>query len=519
MNLHAKLAARAAEGRPVRAGLIGAGKFGAMFLAQVPTTPGLHVTAIADLDPARARDACRSVGWCADRIAACRFIEDGAALAALDAVDVVIEATGSPAAGVLHARAAIAAGKHVVMVNVEADVLAGPLLAHEARRAGVVYSLAYGDQPALVAELVDWARACGFRVVAAGKGTKYLPEYHAVTPDGVWAHYGLTPDAAREAGMNPQMFNSFLDGTKSAIEMAAIANATGLDVPGAGLAFPPCGADDLPHVLRPRDAGGVLDRAGVVEVVSSLERDGRPVFRDLRWGVYVVLEAPTDYAAACFRQYGLRTDASGRYAAMYKPYHLIGLELNISVLSAALRGEATGQPQILPRRRRGRRQAGARPRRDAGRRGRLYRLGPPDAGSGEPGRERPADRPSARCPRDAARARRGGRHVRCRGGACRAGGRGAAEDGAGVQLDRAPGASYARRTTSRRCTCHPTAPALQPRIEPGRGDRNGSGSADGRPLLKGARGCLRTQDGPAMFRALVGQEIQQRTHRGQQAAP
>ena len=149
------------------------------------------------------------------------------------------------------------------MVNVEADVLAGPLLAEEARRAGVVYSLAYGDQPALIAELVDWARAIGFRVVAAGKGTKYLPHYHAVTPDDVWEHYGLTPEEARRAGMNPQMFNSFLDGTKSAIEMAAIANATGLDVPEDGLAFPPCGVDDLPHVLRPRAAGGVLDHAGV----------------------------------------------------------------------------------------------------------------------------------------------------------------------------------------------------------------------------------------------------------------
>jgi predicted homoserine dehydrogenase-like protein len=144
--------------------------------------------------------------------------------------------------------------------------------------------------------------------------------------------------------MNPQMFNSFLDGTKSAIEMAAIANATGLDVPAGGLLFPPCGVDDLPHVMRPRDNGGVLEKSGVVEVVSSLERDGRPVFRDLRWGVYVVLEAPNDYAADCFRQYGLKTDASGRYAAMYKPYHLIGLELNISILSAALRGEPTGQP-------------------------------------------------------------------------------------------------------------------------------------------------------------------------------
>jgi predicted homoserine dehydrogenase-like protein len=192
--------------------------------------------------------------------------------------------------------------------------------------------------------MVDWARATGFRVVAAGKGTKYLPAYHDVTPEGVWGHYGLTAGEAQSAGMNPQMFNSFLDGTKSAIEMAAIANTCGLDVPSGGLLFPPCGVDDLPHIMRPVDKGGVLEKSGVVEVVSSLERDGRPVFRDLRWGVYVVLEAPNDYAADCFKQYGLKTDASGRYAAMYKPYHLIGLELNISILSAALRKEPTGQP-------------------------------------------------------------------------------------------------------------------------------------------------------------------------------
>src|SRR4029450_10956109 len=108
--------------------------------------------------------------------------------------------------------------------------------------------------------------------------------------------------------------------------------------------FPPCGVDDLPHVMRPRDKGGVLEKSSGVEVVSSLERDGRPGVRDFRWGVYVVLEAPNDYAADCFKQYGLKTDASGRYAAMYKPYHLIGLELNISILSAALRKEPTGQP-------------------------------------------------------------------------------------------------------------------------------------------------------------------------------
>ena len=342
MNLHRLLQARRDAGHPVRVALIGAGKFGSMFLAQVPHSPGLEVAVIVDLDADLAREACRTVGWDSSRIEATTFTADVAKASSGD-IEVIIEATGNPAAGIRHARAAIAAGKHIVMVNVEADVLAGPLLAQEARKAGVVYSLAYGDQPALTAEMVDWARATGFRVVAAGKGTKYLPIYHDVTPDGVWRHYGLTAGEAQSAGMNPQMFNSFLDGTKSAIEMAAIANATGLDVPDGGLAFPPCGVDDLPHVLRPREHGGVLDKSGMVEVVSSLERDGRPVFRDLRWGVYVVLEAPNDYAADCFRQYGLKTDSSGRYAAMYKPYHLIGLELNISVLSAALRKEPTGQ--------------------------------------------------------------------------------------------------------------------------------------------------------------------------------
>lgn len=341
MNLATLAAARADAGRPVRVALIGAGKFGSMFLSQVPGIAGLEVASILDLDPEKARAACREVGWDAARVDATRFTDDIAVALGTD-IEVMVEATGHPEAGIAHALAAIEAGLHVIMVNVEADVLAGSAIAARAREKGVVYSMAYGDQPALVAELVDWARATGFSVAAAGKGTKYLPHYHRVTPDDVWSHYGLTPEEAAAAGMNPQMFNSFLDGTKSALEMAAIANACGLDVPARGLAFPPCGVDDLAHVLRPRAIGGCLDHDGMVEVVSSLERDGRPVFRDLRWGVFVVLRAPNDYAAACFRQYGLPTDDTGRYAAMYKPFHLIGMELSISVLSAALRGEPTG---------------------------------------------------------------------------------------------------------------------------------------------------------------------------------
>jgi len=339
MNLMHLLAVRH---EPVRVALIGAGKFGSMFLSQVPTIPGLEVAMIADLDPERAKAACRAVGWDEERIRRTRFTDSGSEACQDGAIDAAIEATGNPAAGIAHALAAIEANKPIIMVNVEADVLAGPLLAKKAREKGVVYSMAYGDQPALIAEMVDWARAAGFEVVAAGKGTKFLPAYHQVTPAGVWSHYGLSPEEAKRAGMNPQMFNSFLDGTKSALEMAAVANACDLAVPEDGLSFPPCGVDHLAQVLRPREIGGQLASEGMVEAVSSLERDGRPVFRDLRWGVYVVFKAPNDYAASCFKQYGLVTDQSGRYAAMYKPFHLIGLELSISVLHAVLNGQPTG---------------------------------------------------------------------------------------------------------------------------------------------------------------------------------
>jgi len=354
MNLHRLLQDRLERAGPIRVGIIGAGKFATMFLAQARVTPGLHVLGIADLDRARAAAALVAAGWPADagtatsftdalEIGAAHLTDDAEALIAAEGLEVVVDATGSPSAGIRHARLATRHGRHMVMVNVEADVLAGPLLAAEARAAGLVYSMAYGDQPALISEMVDWARACGFAVAAAGKGTKYLPEYHTSTPATVWGYYGLSPEQAAAAGMNPQMFNSFLDGTKSAIEMAAVANACDLAVPADGLSFPPVGVDELPSALRPRAEGGVLETNGQVEVVSCLQRDGSPVERDLRWGVYVVFEAGGDYTARCFSEYGLKTDASGRYAALYRPYHLIGVELGISILSAVLRGEPTGQ--------------------------------------------------------------------------------------------------------------------------------------------------------------------------------
>ena len=355
MSLSYKLAALAEAGTPIRVGVIGAGKFGSMFLSQGVRTPGMHIVGIADLDASRARAAVARVGWAAERLATSfggamrdgtTFItEDSEALIATDGIDVIVEATGSPAAGIRHALLCCKHHKHIVMVNVEADALAGPLIARRAAEAGIIYSFAYGDQPALIAEIVDWARTAGLEVICAGKGTKYLPIYHASTPETVWGHYGFSEEQVAGGDFNPQMFNSFLDGTKSALEMAAVSNACGLSPAADGLAFPACGVDDLPELLRPRDAGGILPHKGTVEVVSSLERDGRPVFRDLRWGVYATFEAPSEYVRQCFSQYGLKTDSSGRYSAMYKPYHLIGLELGFTIASIMLRGEATGSTQ------------------------------------------------------------------------------------------------------------------------------------------------------------------------------
>ena len=329
-----------------------------MYLAQVRATIGVQLTGIADLVPQRAHEWLSRMGWAKAQLvsasstseineAAARqcigITDDPAALLQSD-LDVIIESTGDPEAGTEHALAAFSEGKHVVMVTVEADALLGPLLAREAAQAGVVYSMAYGDQPALICELVDWARTSGFEVVAAGKGTKYLPRYHFSTPDTVFSDYGFSDDQVRQGGLNAQMFCSFLDGTKSAIEMAAVANATGLAPQTGGLQFPPSSRSQLAEILKPDTDGGILTHKGTVEVVSSLNRDGSPVTDDLRWGVYVTYRGAIDYVAQCFHEYGIHTDSSGQYATLYRDQHLIGLELGVSVASAALRREPTGTP-------------------------------------------------------------------------------------------------------------------------------------------------------------------------------
>ncbi len=364
MNLYSKLLEREAAGRPVTVGVIGAGKFGTMFLSQARLTAGMHVVAVADLDVARARNQLSTAGWPAALYAAtslddahakrATFITDDAdAMIADPRVEVIVEATGVPGAGIHHCLKAIANGKHIVMVNVEADAVAGPLLARKAKAAGVVYSLAWGDQPALICEQVDWARAAGFKVISAGKGTRYEPHYHQSNPDNVWDILDKYLAISDRKSINPKMFNSFVDGTKSGIEMTAVCNATGLLPQSDGLHFPPATRFELADICKPKSEGGTLEKEGVTEVTSSVYRDGSDVPHHLALGTYVVFEGETEYARRCFKEYAMLPDKSGKYAALYRPIHMIGLELGISVASCALAQRTDRRADRFPVRRGG----------------------------------------------------------------------------------------------------------------------------------------------------------------------
>ncbi len=358
VNLHRMLLEREAAGKPVTVGLIGAGKFGTMFASQVRATDGMHLVGVADLNTARARAQLANACWPTEQYGAASIdaalksggtvVTDNAdTLIAHPGIEVIIEATGDPGAGIRFALKAIENGKHIVMVNVEADAVAGPILARKAKAAGVVYSLAWGDQPALIADHVDWARTSGFKVVSAGKGTRYHPTYHQSTPDTVWDILDQYMKIKDRSSINPKMFNSFVDGTKSGIEMTAVCNATGLHAQTEGLSFPPATRFEHADVCKPKSAGGVLEKGGVTEVTSSVYRDGTDVPNSLVMGTYVVFESDSAYSQECFREYSMLPDTSGKYAALYRPIHMIGLELGVSVASAALRKEPTGAPIVF----------------------------------------------------------------------------------------------------------------------------------------------------------------------------
>ena len=353
MSLIDQLNVRQEEGRPIRIGMIGAGKFGTMFLAQVLRIPGMHVVGVVDLDVAQARSNMLLAGWPEEQLAASSldaafqsgrtFVGDDAmTMIAHPAIELIVECTGNPIVAVDHALAAFAAGKHVISGTVEADAICGAALVARAEEASVIYSQAYGDQPAMTCDLVDWARTSGFHVVSAGRGHKWKPEFRFSTPETIWKDWGLTQEQVERSRSNPKMFNSFHDGTKPAIECAAICSATGLDAPSEGLSYPSGSVDDIANLMRSREVGGVLEAEGQVEVINSLTPDGVEIPRNIRTGVWVAVKALTDYQKHCFEEYFVHTDDSGLYFCKFNMYHLIGLELGMSIANVGIRGESTG---------------------------------------------------------------------------------------------------------------------------------------------------------------------------------
>ena len=339
MFLHTKLENRK---EPIRIAFIGCGKFVSMFLAQYNHLDKIQIDSIVDLNIEQAKKNCSNSGLDETTISEINFSKSLDEI--LDRnIEIFIEATGNPIVGTVHAVKIIKNKKHVILVNVEADITCGKYLSDIAKENEVICSMAYGDQPSLIVEQIEWARLNGFSVVCAGKGTKYHPTFEYSTPDTVWGHYGLTKERAeKESGMNPKMFNSFLCGDKSAIEMCAVSNAANLKCPSNGLTFPPIGVYDIAKKLIPKQEGGLIDFDGQVEVISSIDLNKNDIPNDLRWGVYIVIKAKNEYVKNCFKDYGMVTDSSGNYSAIWRPYHYIGLELAQSIYSIALDNRATG---------------------------------------------------------------------------------------------------------------------------------------------------------------------------------
>jgi len=356
LNLPSKLAERA---DPVRVGVIGTGLFGTNMVDQIELVDGLETTAVADIETEKAVETLREAGVADDRIlvaggvdeAADAIADDDRAVLSLGEdlvdldLDVVVEATGVPSIGAKHAYSAIMGGTHVVMVNVEADTVVGPILSRLADQNGVTYTMAYGDQPGCIVELCDWAKTVGMEVVATGKFNAFLDENRFGTPDDVFDRIGFADEFVEGHDLNARMFNSFFDGTKVSVEMCAVANAVGLEPDVPGMHIPTAELHEIPEKLRPKEDGGLLNDTGVVDTISTVYEDGTRVERDVTLGVFVVTTTPTERVQEYLDQYagaGWHTASEGKYQLFYRPHHLPGLETTVSVANAAVNNEPTG---------------------------------------------------------------------------------------------------------------------------------------------------------------------------------
>jgi predicted homoserine dehydrogenase-like protein len=338
-NLAADLRKRQAEGKPIRIGLIGAGEMGTDIVTQCRHMAGITVAAIAEKNIDAAKRALGIAGFSEPAFAAAESKRDvdsvvksdkvaittqAAAVCTSDGIDVVIDATGKPAVGAEIGLMAMEHGKHLVMMNVEADVTIGAYLQREAQRLGVVYTLGAGDEPSACMELINFVTSLGYPIVAAGKG-KNNPLKVDATPEDYM-------DEARRRNMNPRMLVEFVDGSKTMVEMAAIANATGLVPDCPGMHGPPATLPELEKVLCPKEDGGILLRKGVVEFSTG---------KGVAPGVFVIAEM--SHPRLRERMHDLKLGA-GPYYKFYRPYHLTSLEVPLSCARAVL----YGRPDMTP---------------------------------------------------------------------------------------------------------------------------------------------------------------------------
>jgi predicted homoserine dehydrogenase-like protein len=343
-GLHADLKRRLEEkGRPIRVGLIGSGEMGTDIVTQCGQMTGITVAAIAEINVESAKKAVRIAGKPEDSMAVAdskgaleKVLADGKTAITLDAqavctsdhIDVVIDATGKPAVGAEIGLTAMEHGKHLVMMNVEADVTIGAYLQQQAKRLGVVYTLGAGDEPSSCMELINFVTGLGYPIVAAGKG-KNNPLNIDATPDQYM-------EEAKRRNMNPRMLVEFVDGSKTMVEMAAIANATGLIPDKPGMHGPAATLPELEKVLCPVADGGVLSRKGVVDF--SVGKGVAP-------GVFVIAEMA--HPRVRERMHDLKLGA-GPYYKFFRPYHLTSLEVPLSCARAVLYGQADMQPLPHP---------------------------------------------------------------------------------------------------------------------------------------------------------------------------
>lgn len=336
MSLRKRLQDYAEKHGPIRVGLVGTGQMGTGLISQMEKMDGMRVMAAADILPGRAAAAYAEsdvnpadVITMGDNLGrASELIMSGKRVATTDAdwlvqigaLDVIIECTGIPEVGAKVCNAAIEAGKHIVNMNVETDATIGYVLAKKAQANNVLYTLAAGDEPGSIKELYDFADALGFEIVALGKG-KNNPLDRTANPDTVAAR-------AKEQRMNPKMLASFVDGTKTMVEMTSIGNATGFAPEVAGAYGPRCSVQDLAKVFVPKPAGGIFNAPGAVDYAVGVAP-----------GVFVIIT--TDQPKIIRDLKYLHLNGHGDYWALYRPYHLANLEAPISVALVTLDREVT----------------------------------------------------------------------------------------------------------------------------------------------------------------------------------